>query len=388
MTINQIIEKLAEIGLTPNQITVYLELIKSKKCRASTIIKNSKLHRSIVYVSLDELTKKGLASKLVQNGVSVFEASSPINLVEMIDIKRRAAEAVADDLTKIMQQAPRDIRIFEGEEGVLNARERSLDLPPDETVYVLGVSQLTTTPAYESMWIPYHKKRIKGGIKSKLFFDRTASPEQLASRKAMPLTEAKYLPFKLDMPAWFEVYGTTFAIGVPAQEPVVFSMHSPEASSALKNFFDYLWNQDAMVENGYTSIQRSLDAMLDELSPGEKYYFFGEGLEKHDISEMSDFHIQFHKKRIAKKVTMNGIAPNGSVVELQRINKAAGDPEGILSSMKRSDAVTGNPVDTYLYNGKAMLVIRGKEPMVISIENRSIYDSFKTYFDALWQKVT
>jgi len=386
MTVLQITEKLAEIGLTPNQITVYLELIKAKKCRASVIIDNTKLHRSIVYTCLDDLMVKGLASKLTQNGVAVFEASSPKNLVEMMDTKRRAAETVADDLLKIMEQAPRDIRLFEGQEGVLNARERSLELPADETVYVLGGSKLTSTPAYEANWLPYHKKRIKQGIKSKLLFDRTVPPEYLATRNNLPLTQAKYLPFRQDMPAWFEVYGQTFAVGVPAQEPVVFSMHSPEASAALKNFFEYLWNQNVMTENGTEALQQAINSMLDELKSGEEYFVLGASFGKFNRQEMIDYYTQYHKKRIAKGVAINMLAYSESANEIKNIFKTSGDPEGRISHLQTLNPTTENPMQVYLYNNKAMVVIMGQEPTIIRFEQKEVYDNFKTYFDALWNQ--
>jgi sugar-specific transcriptional regulator TrmB len=382
MTIAQITEKLAEIGLTPNQITVYLELIKAKKCRANAIIKSAKLHRSIVYTCLDDLLTKGLVSKLTQNGVAIFEATSPKNLVEMMDAKRRTAETVADDLSKIMEQAPRDIRIFEGDEGVLKARERSLDLKSDETVYVLGVSQLTTTPAYESMWLPYHKKRISKGIKAKLFFDRTSSPEQVASRNAMSLTQAKRLPF--DLPAWFEVYGQTFAVGVPAQDPVVFSMNSPEASAALKNFFEYLWNQNVLVETGRPALQKAVDSILDEVQGGQEYCVLGASFGKYNRKEMIDFYTSYHTKRIAKGVTINMLAFSESTDEIKNIFRTVGDPEGKISRIKTLDSATQNPMQVYLYNSKAMVVIMGENPTIMRFEQKEVYDNFKAYFDALW----
>lgn len=385
MTINQITEKLAEIGLTPNQITVYLELIKAKTCRASVIIDNTKLHRSIVYTCLDDLVAKGLATKLMHSGVASFEASSPKNLIEIIEAKKRAAVIVSDELSKLMNEAPRDIRLFEGQQGVVDARERSLALEKDETVYVIGGSQ-TTTPSYESIWAHYHKKRINKGIKLKILFDRDVSSEVIASRNALSLTQAKYLPFKQDMPAWFEVYGQTFAVGVPAQDPVVFSMRSPEAASALKNFFEYLWNQNVMTENGTEALQQAVDSILDELAPGDSYSVLGASFGKFSRPEMINLYTQYHKKRIAKGVAINMLAFSESANEIKNIFKISGDPEGKISHLQTLNPTTENPMQIYLYNNKAMVVIMGQDPTIIRFEQKEVYDNFKTYFDALWNQ--
>ncbi|MFA6099763.1 MAG: helix-turn-helix domain-containing protein [Patescibacteria group bacterium] len=385
MTIAQITEKLAEIGLTPNQITVYLELIKAKKCRANVIIKSTKLHRSIVYTCLDELLAKGLASKLTQNGVAVFEASSPKNLIEMIDTKRRSAEALAEELSKMMQEAPRDIRLFEGPEGIINARERSLELPDNETIYVMGGSQLTTTPAYEALWIPYHKKRIKKGIKQKIMFDRAVSPEFVAGRNAWPLTQAKYLPFKQDMPAWFEVYGRTFAVGVPAKEPVVFSMRSLEAAEALKNFFEYLWNQNVRVEYGIGALSEAMHNMLDGLKRGETYCVLGAstGLAK---SEVSDFYDAFHAERIKKGVIVKMLAYTEAVEGIKKRFRLAGDPQGKFSHIKPYISSSKNPVQIVIHGGNVFMSILGEKPTIVYIDQPDIAVSFQAHFDYLWQQ--
>ncbi|MFA6503469.1 MAG: helix-turn-helix domain-containing protein [Patescibacteria group bacterium] len=385
MTINQISEKLTEIGLTSNQTTVYLELIKAKKCRASAIIEQTKLHRSIVYTCLDDLIAKGLASKLSQNGVAVFEATDPKNLVEMMDVKRKTAESAASDLLKLINEVPRDIRVFEGSEGIINARERSLNLPADETIYVLGGPQLSTTQAYEkNIWIPYHKKRIKKGIKNKVMFDRAISPEVLADRNTWPLTQAKYLPFKQDMPAWFETYGQTFAIGIPAQEPILFSINSPEASSALKNFFEYLCNQNVMVENGRNALKEAINGMLDELKSGEEYCVLGASFGQYNRQEMIDFYGQYHKRRISKGVKINMLAFSESVSSIKNLFRQAGDPNFKLSQIKTLNSTTPNPMQVYLFHDKTWVVIMGQEPTIMRFEQKEVYDNFKTYFDTLW----
>ncbi|MDD2731007.1 MAG: helix-turn-helix domain-containing protein [Candidatus Portnoybacteria bacterium] len=385
MTIAQIIEKLAEIGLTENQITVYLELIRAKKCRANLIIKNTKLHRSIVYTCLDDLLNKGLASKLTQNGVAIFEATNPKNLIELMETKRRTAETVAENLSKIMEQAPRDIRLYEGAEGIVQARERSLNLPADETIYVLGGSSSSSTPAFEALWLPYHKKRIKQGIKSKILFDRTVPTDYLDTRNSMPLTQAKYLPFKQDMPAWFEAYGQTFVVNVPAHEPVVFSMHSPEASEALKNFFEYLWNQNVTVENGTEALRKSMFEILDELKPGESYSVLGAAFGMMG-KEAVDLYGEYHKQRVKKGVKLRMLAYTESIDQIKKLFADAGDPDGKLSSIKPLTTSPKNPTQIYIYGNKVCMAIMGEVPTIIHFDQPGLHESFQAHFDYLWDQ--
>ncbi len=386
MTNAELIQKLKEVGLTVNQITIYLELLNLKKCRAGALIKNTKLHRSIVYTNLDDLMAKGLVSKLIQGGVSVFELTSPTNLITMMDAKRQAAEAAARELTKLSQDQPRDIRVFDGPDGILQARERCLALKPGDTLYVMGGSKWSTTPAYEAVWVPFHKNRIENGINQKIMFDRAVSSEYIADRNSWPLTKAKYLPFNQYMPAWFEAYGDTFTVGVPSKDPVTFSLRNPEAATALKNFFEYLWNQQITIESGQEALKQAIFGMLDELQPNEEYHVLGASFGHFKRQDMMSLYTEYHERRIAKKVIINMLAYSESANQISELFRRAGDSELKLSHLKTMDQAIQNPMQVYLFHGKAMAVIMGEEPTVMRFEQKEVHDNFRAYFDSLWQQ--
>ena len=70
-------EDLKALGLTNNEVRVYLALVGSGKVRAADIIKETGLHRNLVYQALDELVSRHLATKTVQTGVLHFQATNP-----------------------------------------------------------------------------------------------------------------------------------------------------------------------------------------------------------------------------------------------------------------------------------------------------------------------
>lgn len=59
------IEKaLGDVGLSKNEVKVYVALSKIGQATANKIVGNSKVHRTNVYDTLDRLVEKGLVSYL------------------------------------------------------------------------------------------------------------------------------------------------------------------------------------------------------------------------------------------------------------------------------------------------------------------------------------
>lgn len=230
------------LGFTPHETTVYLELRDIGQSRAGILIKKTGLHRNLIYLALEGLVEKKMVSKTIQGKVAAFEANSLESLLDIVTQKQKAVEKIQEELKK-ETSTPKDIKIFSGFEGILQARERSLMLPPHETIYIFGGSKDATTEQFQKIWNNFHNKRLKKGIKCKMLIDQSVTKEFLQSRNSMAFTEAKYVPFAEDLPAWFEIFGDTVSIGIPEDEPVVFTLKSKKLASSLKGYFDYLWNK-------------------------------------------------------------------------------------------------------------------------------------------------
>ena len=61
---------LEEVGLTGNEIKVYLALLELGSVTAGDILKKIELHRGAVYDTLDKLIDKGLVSYFIKNNVT------------------------------------------------------------------------------------------------------------------------------------------------------------------------------------------------------------------------------------------------------------------------------------------------------------------------------
>src|SRR3989344_9572014 len=96
-------EKILEgIGLTKNEIKIYLALLKLGQTTSWSIIKETGVHTSKVYYGLQRLLDKGLASYVIISNTKHFAATDPSRLLDFLDDKKRTIEDQEKEIKKIL----------------------------------------------------------------------------------------------------------------------------------------------------------------------------------------------------------------------------------------------------------------------------------------------
>ena len=101
MTIETILE---EIGLTKNEIKIYLALLKFGSTSTGAIIKETKIHASKVYDGLERLADKGLVTHVIIANTKHFKAVNPDRLIDFLDDKKRLIETQVKDIKEFLPQ--------------------------------------------------------------------------------------------------------------------------------------------------------------------------------------------------------------------------------------------------------------------------------------------
>lgn len=381
--INMLEQQLSQLGFSKNETRVYLALFELGKVRAGDIIEFTGLHRNIIYTGLDALVARNLVTKTMKKGVAEFAANDPESMVLELEDKKRVASAVAVELRRKRESAPREVTVYEGKEGIKRSRNKTLQYPAGETLYVLG-SKASTTPDMERYWRAFHKKREAKGIGLQILFEYGVPQKDLDWRNELPHSRAKYLPFKTDLPVWFATINDYLEIGIPGDDPLTFGIKSAEAAQGFRSFFEYFWNQRVVTETGQDALHQALYNMLDELDPGEEYCVLG-GTYGKNTDKTRDFYLQFHDKRIKKGVVVNMLGEPGMIREYKKIFPLKHKEYWRVTHLKEFVSPLPQPFQINLYNGKTKMIVYGEDPTVISFEGREIYEGFKTYFDAMWK---
>ena len=115
-------EELQEFGLSANEITLYVTLLKTGKTTANRLAKITGMKRSTIYDNLNLLINKGVISSFTKDNVLFFESADPHKLVYILEDKKKKIEKIIPELQKIKEtiQEKTGVTFYEGKRGVLS----------------------------------------------------------------------------------------------------------------------------------------------------------------------------------------------------------------------------------------------------------------------------
>ena len=243
---------LEEIGLTPGEIKVYLALLKIGSSSVGPIVHEAQVSRSKIYVLLDKLEKKGLASHVEKNGVIYFQATDPKRVRDYLQQKEKTLKDIQNDfetylpqLEAYQKEACREekVRVYQGFKGLATAHEHTYDkLKRGEEYYYFGGPE--EQPEYHHIyWQRDHQRRVKAGIKCKILFHKNTSDEIIKNRNGYTGCSARRMPIELKTPSYFLVYKDTICIIIPGINIIVIEIVSEKAAESFKAYFYEFWKK-------------------------------------------------------------------------------------------------------------------------------------------------
>jgi sugar-specific transcriptional regulator TrmB len=232
---------LEDIGLTNAEIKVYLSLLELGTATAGPIIDKSKLQSSVVHMTLNKLTEKGLISFVKEGQRKHYQASDPKHIVEFIEEKKERFENILPELLLKQKTAKekKEITVFTNIRGIKELLLELLNAGGKEH-HTFG-SSVESLMLGEAWWTLYHKKREKKGIKAKLIFNKSLkkwtdvnkypkASYKFTSTGFEPLTETIIRNDKIGIIIWTE-------------KPIGILIQNKIAAKSYDNFFQMLWKQ-------------------------------------------------------------------------------------------------------------------------------------------------
>ncbi len=98
---------LEDIGLTRNEIKVYLALLSLGSTTSGPLIKQTGLHTSKVYDSLERLSEKGIVSHYLEDNSKHFKAVDPVRLKDFLAEKKKKITQQEAEIMKITKDEKR-----------------------------------------------------------------------------------------------------------------------------------------------------------------------------------------------------------------------------------------------------------------------------------------
>jgi len=227
-------ETLRKIGLSDEEINIYLLLLKKGSSKATVISKELGVARTTIYRFLSSLHEKGLVSENIQNNVRYYNPVSPNRIPEIMEERVEELKGVIPKLASLQKGTGEEskVELFKGKEGIKTILR---DIIRDKKPYTfLGEAEkyFSEIEIFSSQWI---KKIEAEKVQGKLL----CSEEQ--NFKITKTEKYKLLPHDLipEISVW--TYGNKTALIAWSDPLYAILINSKSVTRGNKKTFDYFW---------------------------------------------------------------------------------------------------------------------------------------------------
>ena len=227
-------ETLAKIGLSRNEIKVYLTLNEQGSMKAGRIAKMAKMDRSSAYNAIQMLLDKGFVSYVLIGKVKWFQATGPNRILEYVKEQEDDVQSILPELQERHKRKKIEgqVRLFKGIKGVKSVFLDIIRTGKDN--YVFG-SEGQFSERMPEFAYQFDRMKKEKRIKTQLILRKDR--KELDSKTS----DHRYLPNVSESPAVTNIYGDKIAIVIWTDEPEGIIIENAAAAKAYKSYFDFMW---------------------------------------------------------------------------------------------------------------------------------------------------
>lgn len=225
---------LEKAGLSKGEIEVYLVLLRLGSSLVSRIAKETGLHRTNIYDTLEKLKEKGLVSFVIKENRRYFNAVHPDKLLDYLKERERAIEEILPELISYTKLSREEaiVELYKGKEGLKTVLK---DILKEKKDYVVIEESGYIQKVLPYFYPQFNKRLNKLRVRVKVLCKDTKA---VAKRSLMQI---KTLPEYLALPAATAIYGNKVAIFVWEEPYYAIIIQSKHVADSYRNFFNALW---------------------------------------------------------------------------------------------------------------------------------------------------
>ncbi|MBT4119931.1 MAG: hypothetical protein HOG89_00675 [Candidatus Peribacter sp.] len=242
-SIRSILERL---GLDDREVEVYLALLHMKIGRVSTIAKAAKQPRTLTYVLLEKLQKRGIVSEIEKGKMQNFVAESPqrllsyardqMNELEEVEEMLEGAIPYLESLTSPLAGKPR-VTMLHGIEGM---KQVYRDVLQQEFVGVFNTEAMYKAFG-ENIVTKLYGKNVK--LKGRdLLVDNAGGRSFMKEVQQHPGYEIRLLPQSTILETDTMVFGDTIALFSYDDEQSIVRIENRNLANTFRSWFEMMWN--------------------------------------------------------------------------------------------------------------------------------------------------
>ncbi len=235
-------EALTSLGLTKNETRVLLTLFREGANTIAVIAKMGGLHRANTYEAVESLKQKGLINYIKDGNKTIFQATDPSNLLNILKEKELLLENILPQLKidHTLSSKKNSIEIFEGVNAIRNLMNHYVE--KNEGIYDYGVPKMAITLLGGFFQNSIHKKRAKQKQWMYHIYNSDAK-ERINFLNTLPYTKAKCLGPEYDFPVTTRICGDEVSITLYSENPVTIVIKNKQMADTYKKYFEILWSK-------------------------------------------------------------------------------------------------------------------------------------------------
>lgn len=248
---------LSALGFSEKESLLYLSLLECGRSSANDLAKQCSIQRTTAYSVLESLAQRGLISKEISRGKTIFTAENPKALGRELERERKALEEkeeVANDLIELLQpvhlskdRGVPKLKFYDGKKNVENMLFDNLPLWENSLIQndrILWGYQDNSFVEHYMKWLKHHwKSNQKHDIQVRLFSNE--SDTELDLRGKVPLRTIRSFPpdFQFSSSIW--ILGEFIVmLATKNKHHFAYQLHDFHFANNLRMMFALLWNMN------------------------------------------------------------------------------------------------------------------------------------------------
>lgn len=244
----KLIKNLTEYGLSDTEARVYCAALALDGGPVDKISKRADTNRSSSYAVLERLKEMGLVSQVKKGNKTVFKASQPERLYDLLNERKEVVQKILPDLKSLfdISRGKPDVRFYEGREGLKTVLNSILDEAKEILIFGEADSFIKAIPGWTEAYV---EKRAGKNIKVKLILK--ASPYavssikriQAAKTKTSELIKVRMLPEAYRINAsGFDIYNNKVVLYSFEKQNNAVVIENNLISDMMRTVFGILWD--------------------------------------------------------------------------------------------------------------------------------------------------
>lgn len=231
--------ELHELGLSDNEIEVYLVLLKAGPLSSYELSQKTNLNRGYLYELLKKLHEKGIVSEVAEGGKKRYQATSPDQLAAILELKLENLRKILPSLKKIenISKEETKINMYRGKYCYKTLLQDILaTLTENSEIYIFGIDEQKGMDAE-----PLYLKRYFSLAQRKHIFEKVIIKKGTKKLSEAKNTHYKFLSADYIGKVPYFIYGEKVALLTLSEPLNCIIIEDKEIAQTYRKQFEVFW---------------------------------------------------------------------------------------------------------------------------------------------------